>query len=68
MKIKTDCKTETGITVGLIDGIINSFRLLNGRDFKPKAVKEAMKDFYHDKDYTKFQIQCIKTLKIKIEL
>jgi hypothetical protein len=40
----TECDSETGKTVGLIDAIINSFQLLLDRDLKHAEVKEALKD------------------------
>lgn len=48
--VKTDCRSDDGITVGLIDTIINSARLLKGRDMMPPAVQEAMRDLRHDED------------------
>ena len=46
----TSCKSEEGITVGLIDSIINSLRLLRKRSLKGDAIKEALIDFRCDKD------------------
>lgn len=48
--VTTDCRSYDGITVGLIDTIINSARLLKGRDMMPPAVQEAMRDLRHDED------------------
>lgn len=42
--IKTECSSEIGVTVGLIDGIINSVHLLKERDLSSHEVKEAIKD------------------------
>ncbi len=50
--IKTDCREETGITVGLIDSIITQCRLLRKRDLTSKEVKEALKDLLDDEDLT----------------
>ena len=46
----TDCRSEEGITVGLIDGIINSARLLKGRTITG-AVREALDDLRSDEDF-----------------
>lgn len=48
---ETDCRTETGITVGLIDAIITQCRVLKGRDLKKMEVKEALKDLFGDDDF-----------------
>jgi len=40
---ETDCRTEDGVTVGLIDG-------MKKRDFSPDCVKEALKDLRDDED------------------
>lgn len=50
----TDCRTQDGITVGLIDTIINSFRLLRTRDITTNAVKEALIDLREDEDMNYF--------------
>lgn len=53
----TNCKTPTGITVGLIDSIISICRVLSPRLQKvrdlrrwPPVIKEALRDLYEDKD------------------
>jgi hypothetical protein len=51
--IKTDCREEDGITVGLIDSLISIARILAKRDFKPESVQEALKDLRSDKDIAK---------------
>lgn len=45
-----DCRSETGITVGLIDAIISILRVLSVRDFYPKEVQEALMDLKNDED------------------
>lgn len=45
----TNCRSQVGITVGLIDTIINSARLLVGRDLSGEA-SEALKDLRCDED------------------
>lgn len=46
----TDCRSFDGVTVGLIDTIINCSRLLKHRDKTAPAVQEAMADLRHDED------------------
>lgn len=46
----TDCRSEDGITVGLIDGIIAIMRVLVHRDMDAECVREALKDLREDED------------------
>jgi hypothetical protein len=46
----TDCRSENGITVGLVDAAITQFRLLAKRDLSDPAVQEALKDLRADED------------------
>ena len=46
----TDCRTDVGVTVGLIDGMIAMARVLANRDLTSKAVTEALKDLRSDED------------------
>jgi transcriptional regulator with XRE-family HTH domain len=46
----SDCGSENGITIGLIDGIITICRVLAPRDFNDKDVQEALKDLSTDDD------------------
>lgn len=39
-----DCRSEVGITIGIIDSIITSCYLLRDRDLSHKEVQEAIKD------------------------
>lgn len=48
--MQTDCKTEIGITVGLIDGIISITRILVDRDWDAPEIQEAIKDLREDDD------------------
>lgn len=50
METTTDCRTEEGITVAIIDTIINQFRLLRGRNLSSNPVQEALKDLFNDED------------------
>lgn len=47
---KTDCREETGITVGLIDSLITQVRILRKRDLDKKEIKEALLDLIADED------------------
>jgi hypothetical protein len=48
-----DCRSEEGVTVGLIDALITLARVLTDRDFTPPAVVEALKDLADDEDIQK---------------
>lgn len=48
----TDCRSEEGITVGLVDAMLTIARVLVHRDLSPAAVKEALRDLAHDEDMT----------------
>lgn len=50
MESHTDCKSEDGITVGLIDALISVARILKHRDKKSVEVVEALKDLRADED------------------
>jgi hypothetical protein len=45
-----DCRSDEGVTIGLIDTLITVSRVLSDRDFSSIAVKEALKDLAEDKD------------------
>lgn len=47
---KTDCRSENGITVGLIDSIIFISRILSKRSFNSKEIQETLKDLKQDED------------------
>jgi hypothetical protein len=46
----TDCRSETGVTVGLIDSLISISRVLATRGMEDKEVIEALKDLKGDED------------------
>ena len=50
---QTDCRTDDGITVGLIDAIISIARVLRYRDMSSVSVKEALADLRQDEDIAK---------------
>lgn len=47
----TDCRSEIGITVGLVDAIISVLRVLSPRDLTEKEVIEALTDLKDDLDF-----------------
>jgi len=49
--IDTNCRTETGITVGLIDGMIAQIRILRKRELTAKEIKEVFADLADDEDF-----------------
>jgi hypothetical protein len=46
----TDCRSEIGVTVGLIDALIAIARVLALRDLSPRDVREALADLQADED------------------
>lgn len=44
----TECRTETGLTVTLIDGIMGMARIVVDRDISPSEVQEALLDLRDD--------------------
>lgn len=50
-----DCRSEAGVTIGLIDAIISIARIVAKRDLKNPAVEEALLDFLQDDDLLKIR-------------
>lgn len=46
----SDCRTDEGITIGLIDGVIAICRVLRGRDLSSPNIQEALLDMSGDED------------------
>lgn len=46
----SNCRTEDGITIGLIDSLIFISRILAKRDLRSPEVLEALKDLQSDED------------------
>ena len=46
----TDCRSPDGVTVGLIDSIIFTCRILMERDWSNPEVQEALTDLRQDSD------------------
>ncbi len=46
----TDCRSEQGVTVGLVDALISISRVLRHRDLTSPDVQEALKDLRDDED------------------
>ena len=49
--ITTDCSQKTGITVGLLDGLIAQIRIIRDRNLKPDEIIEVFKDLADDEDF-----------------
>lgn len=45
-----DCRSELGVTIGLIDGLISICRVLARRDLTDPEVTEALADLRQDED------------------
>lgn len=45
-----DCRSEVGVTIGLVDSIITAARVLAGRSLADPAVVEALTDLRGDED------------------
>lgn len=45
------CRSEEGITVGLVDAVIGIVRVLAPRDLSPEHVQEALADLFQDPDF-----------------
>lgn len=45
-----NCRTDDGVTVGLIDSIIAIARVLAKRDLSNQGIKEALLDLQQDED------------------
>lgn len=50
MSESIDCRSEEGITVGLVDAIISILRVLAVRDMSLESVQEALLDLCSDSD------------------
>ena len=48
--VHTDCRSEEGITAGLIDSLISICRVLSKRDLHSFSVQQALADFISDED------------------
>lgn len=45
-----ECRSEEGVTVSLVDGIIAFLRVLAPRDLSPQHAQEALQDLSQDHD------------------
>lgn len=50
---ETDCRSEEGVTVGLIDSLISICRVLSKREMNTKSIQEALCDLSTDEDVNK---------------
>lgn len=46
-----ESRSEEGLTVGLVDAIASTCRVLARRDMSAKAAQEALTDLYEDRDF-----------------
>lgn len=51
--IYTDCRTETGVTEGLVIGLIAIARTLAKRDLSSPEIQSALRDLRNDEDIQK---------------
>ncbi len=61
------CRSDEGITVGIIDSFITNLRILKTQNLKPESVQEALLDIGDDPDFDFFlsEIEKAKELKAK---
>lgn len=52
-EVETDCRSEEGITIGLIDSIIFISRVLVRRDLDSEAIQSVLSDLKNDEDLGK---------------
>lgn len=52
-EVFTDCRSEEGVTIGLLDSIIFIARVLSKRDFESETIQSALRDFRNDEDVRK---------------
>ena len=62
IKETVSCRSDEGITVGIVDSIITSLRLLKTRDLDPQLVQESLLDIGDDPDFD-FLLDAIKNAK-----
>ena len=58
------CRSDEGITVGLVDSFITNLRLFKDRDLSPESVQEALLDVADDPDF-KYFLKALKNAKQK---
>ena len=49
---EVSCRSDEGVTVGIVDAIITSLRLLKNRDLKPQSIQEVLLDIGDDPDFS----------------
>ena len=52
-EVHSDCRTEEGITIGLIDSLIFICRELARKDLSSEMVQSTLRDFRNDADVKK---------------
>lgn len=58
--MRTDCRSEEGITVGLIDALISICRILAKRDLTTPQAGEALLDLRQDEDVLKVFLKTVR--------
>ena len=53
-----DCRSEEGITIGLIDAIISISRILSKRNLETEQIKQALADLKSDEDLSSILSIC----------
>lgn len=51
MSEQQNCRSEEGITVGLVDALISILRVLAMRDLSAPNAQEALADLFEDSDF-----------------
>jgi len=54
MTDETSCRSDEGITVGLVDSFITNLRLFKDRDLTSQSIQEALLDVADDPDFQYF--------------
>lgn len=52
-----ECKSNLGLTIGLIDSIIYICRVLENKDFSNPEILEALKDLNNEQGFKKLNLQ-----------
>lgn len=53
MDVISDCRTDEGVTIGLLDSIIFIARVLATRDLQSENVQAVLRDLRNDEDVQK---------------
>lgn len=67
-EVTTDCRSEEGITIGLVDSLISICRILAKRDLEGFNVGQALCDLVSDEDFNFVMDKGSSTNKIKFQV